>query len=164
MFDRAHAETKGETELVVTRDFAAAPETVFRALTDPEILPRWMAGPEGWTLTVEEMSWGIGDRYRWRFTEDATGKWMGFSGEVRAYDPPRSFAVTEDYEPGTVGGNMGSGMIVVQTVVPSERGARLTVSMTYASAEDRAAAMATGMTDGMETTYATLDALIGELV
>ena len=164
MFDTANAETRGETELVVIRDFASAPEAVFRALTDPEILPHWMAGPEGWTLTVEEMSWGIGDRYRWRFTENVTGKWMGFSGEVRAYDPPRSFSVTEDFEPGTVGGSMGSGAVLVQTVEPSERGARLTVIVTYPTAEDRAAAIASGMTKGMEKTYATLDSLIGELV
>ena len=45
-------EVEGETVVVVTRHFAAPPEKVFRAHTDPAIVQRWMLGPDGWTMPV----------------------------------------------------------------------------------------------------------------
>ena len=44
--------TEGDTHIVVTRHFAAAPEAVYRAHTDPNIVQKWLLGPEGWTMPV----------------------------------------------------------------------------------------------------------------
>jgi len=41
--------TEGDTHIVVTRRFAAPPEAVYRAHTDPKLVQKWMLGPEGWT-------------------------------------------------------------------------------------------------------------------
>ena len=40
-------ETEGENYVVVTRRFAAPPEAVYRAHTDPKLVQKWMSGPEG---------------------------------------------------------------------------------------------------------------------
>ena len=44
--------TEGETHVVVTRHFAAPPEAVYRAHTDPKLVQQWLLGPEGWTMPV----------------------------------------------------------------------------------------------------------------
>ncbi len=43
-------ELEGETFVVVRRHFAAAPEQVYRAHMDPELIRRWMLGPAGWSM------------------------------------------------------------------------------------------------------------------
>jgi hypothetical protein len=44
--------TEGEKYVVVTRRFAAPPEAVYRAHTDPKLVQKWMLGPEGWSMPV----------------------------------------------------------------------------------------------------------------
>ena len=160
MYDTAHARIEGDTDLVVIRDFKANAKDLFRALTDPEILPRWQAGPPGWTLTIDQMDWQIGAPYRWTFTEDATGSWFAFEGEVLAYDPTDRIAMTQRFDPGTFGGDMGGQSEIDQRIESIEGGVRLTITMRFANAADREAAMATGMTDGMEMSYAALDKVL----
>ena len=44
--------TEGDTHVVVTRRFAASPEAVYRAHTDPKLIQKWLLGPEGWTMPI----------------------------------------------------------------------------------------------------------------
>ena len=59
--------TEGDTHVVVTRRFAAPPEAVYRAHTDPELIQKWLLGPEGWTMPVciNEARPGGKIRYEW---------------------------------------------------------------------------------------------------
>ena len=47
------------------------------------------------------------------------------------------------------------------TLTPVEGGTLLSIVITYANAEMRDAVLATGMTGGMETSYARLEGLLG---
>jgi uncharacterized protein YndB with AHSA1/START domain len=40
--------TEGDRHVVATRRFAAPPEPVYRAHTDPKLIQKWLLGPEGW--------------------------------------------------------------------------------------------------------------------
>ena len=40
--------TEGDKHVVITRHFAASPEAVYRAHTEPNIIQRWLLGPDGW--------------------------------------------------------------------------------------------------------------------
>ena len=51
MLNKMTLQTEGETHVVVTRRFAASPEAVYRAHTDPKLIQRWLLGPEGWVPT-----------------------------------------------------------------------------------------------------------------
>ena len=63
----------GRTEIV-----AAPPALVFRAHTEPALLPRWL-GPQGMTVTVERME--LRDGGTWRYAHrDAEGAEYGFHG------------------------------------------------------------------------------------
>jgi uncharacterized protein YndB with AHSA1/START domain len=39
--------TEGDTHVVVTRRFAASPEAVYRAHTEPSLIQKWLLGPDG---------------------------------------------------------------------------------------------------------------------
>jgi uncharacterized protein YndB with AHSA1/START domain len=41
--------TEGDTHVVITRRFAAPPEAMYRAHVEPELIQKWLLGPDGWT-------------------------------------------------------------------------------------------------------------------
>lgn len=53
-----------DRQLILTRLIAAPPEKVWRAWTDPTLLPRWF-GPDGFTCTTKEIDLRQGGL--WRF-------------------------------------------------------------------------------------------------
>lgn len=69
----------------------------------------------------------------------------------------------EFYDPGTFGGAMPTTPTITQTTFTEQSGVTtLVVLITYGSKEERDAAISTGMTDGMETSYGRLDTLVAE--
>jgi uncharacterized protein YndB with AHSA1/START domain len=59
--------TEGDKHVIVTRRFAAPPEAVYRAHLDPDLVQKWMLGPEGWSMPVciNEARPGGKIRYEW---------------------------------------------------------------------------------------------------
>jgi uncharacterized protein YndB with AHSA1/START domain len=45
-------ETEGDTRVIVTRNFGAPPEAVYRAHTESKLIQKWLLGPDGWTMPV----------------------------------------------------------------------------------------------------------------
>src|SRR3981081_708110 len=72
--------TEGDTHVIVTRRFAAPPEAVYRASTDPKIVQKWMRGPVCWTMPVciNEAKPGGKIRYEWT---DGKGGGFHLTGE-----------------------------------------------------------------------------------
>ncbi len=87
-------QTEGDTHVVVTRRFAAPPQAVYRAHTDPTLLQKWLLGPEGWTMPVciNEARPGGAIRYEW-----TNGKGGGFylTGEYLELEPNRRIVHVE---------------------------------------------------------------------
>ena len=46
--EKAQVSLPGDTQVRVTRDFAAPRKLVWQAHTDPKLVKRWMLGPPGW--------------------------------------------------------------------------------------------------------------------
>jgi uncharacterized protein YndB with AHSA1/START domain len=57
--------TEGETQIVVTRRFAAPPEAVYRAHTEPSLVQQWLLGPAGWTMPVCLIELRVGGKFRY---------------------------------------------------------------------------------------------------
>src|SRR5262249_45747810 len=72
---RMTLKTEGETHVVVTRRFAAPPETVYRAHIEPKLIQKWMLGPDGWTMPVCINQARPGGQIRYEWTD---GKGHGF--------------------------------------------------------------------------------------
>jgi uncharacterized protein YndB with AHSA1/START domain len=114
-------------------------------------------------MPVCEMDVRVGGRYRWRWRNDQDGSEFGFAGTFREVQPTSKLVHTEAYDPGTVGGGYPVNNSIV-TVSFTEEGGVTTVTtlIDFGSKEARDAAVATGMTDGMEQSYQLLDRLLRE--
>lgn len=164
-FDRTQASTPTDSTIQTVRDFKATPDLIWQAHTQPELVKRWMLGPPGWSMPICEMDVRPGGAYRWRWRQDSGGAEFGFIGKFVDVAEPRVLSQTQVFDPGTVGGSMGDTEALVSMTIELVGGAtRLTTLMDYKTKEARDAAFSTGMTDGMEASYAALDAVIAEKV
>lgn len=149
-------ETPNETEVVITRVVDASRDLAFDAWTNPLHLPHWMTGPEGWTMPVCEIDLRAGGRWRfgWRKTG---GEELVMEGTYRAVDRPERVVFTERWGP--------AWPETLNTLVFTERGDHTVITLTiaYPSKPARDAALATGMKDGSDRSYARLDALLRTL-
>lgn len=163
MSRKAQVTTPSDREVKVVRSFKAPRALVYRAYTEPALLKQWMLGPPGWTMPVCEMDVRVGGRYRWVWRNDADGSQFGFSGTFREVQPGVRLVHNEVYEPGTVGGEFPGSEAIVSIDFAEQNGiTTLTSVMDFGSKEARDAAVATGMTDGMEQSYAALDQKLAE--
>ena len=159
---KAEVTLPGDSEVRVTRQFFAPRALVFRAYTEPALLQRWLLGPPGWSMPVCEMDLEVGGKFRWRWKNDEDGKEFGFHGEFLDIRKEERIVHSEYYDPGDVGGEMGEGMTIRVTFHEGDGVTTVTTSMEFKSQADRDAAMATGMTDGMEMSYRLLDTLLAD--
>ena len=163
--DKAQVTLPSDREVKVTRSFRAARELVYRAYTEPALVRRWLLGPPGWTMPICEMDVRVGGQYRWRWRSEDKGSEFGFSGTFREVQPPSRIVHTEAYDPGTVGGPYpGEPALVTVTFTEDGGVTTMTSLIDFGSKEARDAAVATGMTDGMEQSYQLLDRLLDEPV
>ena len=162
--EKAQVSLPSDTEVRVTRDFAAPRRLVWDAHTKPELVKRWMLGPPGWSMPVCEMDVRPGGKYRWRWRSDENGQEFGFFGQFREVEAPARMVHEENYDPGDLGGAMdASNPAIIRTTFTEHDGVtKLELVMTFASKEIRDAAVSTGMTDGMEMGYERLDQMFAE--
>ena len=159
---KAQVSLPSDTEVRVTRDFKAPRELVWRAHTEPKLFQRWIGGYPGWSMPVCEMDVRPGGKYRWSWRSDDDGKEFGFHGDYREVDAPGKIVQAEYFDPGSFGGAMPTNTpAIIHTTFTETNGiTTLVVLMDYGSKEARDAAVSTGMTDGMETSYERLDTLV----
>ncbi len=147
--------TEGEQHVVVTRRFAASPKAVYRAHTDPEIIKKWLLGPDGWVMPVciSEAHAGGKIRYEW---SDGKGNGFYLTGEYIRLEPDHTIVHVERmHMPDPTPDNH------VETHFATDgSGTLMTIRMTLPNAEVRDAMLATGMENGMEDSYVRLEAAL----
>ena len=148
--------TPTDREIVVTRDFDAPRAVVFDGLTNPKHVPKWLTGPEGWTMPVCEIDLRPGGGWHYLYRKD-DGAEMEMRGSYREVVPPERLVSTESW-----GAEWPE---TVNTTVLTESGARTTVTLTiaYPSKEARDAALQTGMRNGTDQSFIKLDRLLETL-
>src|ERR1700684_3357350 len=78
--------TEGDTHVIVTRRFAAPPEAVYRAHTDPKLIQKWLLGPEGCTMPVCSNEAKAGCKFRYEWT-NGKGAGLHIAGEYLELQP-----------------------------------------------------------------------------
>jgi uncharacterized protein YndB with AHSA1/START domain len=147
--------TEGDRYVIVTRRFAASPEAVYRAHTDPQLIQRWMLGPEGWTMPVCISDARPGGKIRYEWT-DEKGNGFYLTGEYLELEPYTKIVHVERmHMPGPTPDNH-----VETRFDPDGAGTLMTMRMTLPNTETRAAMLATGMEHGMEASYVRLEGII----
>ena len=145
-------------DLVFERTFEAPRALVWRAFTDPEIVPRWW-GKHGSTTTVVEMDVRPGGR--WRYISSAPDRDdVAFFGEYLAVNAPESYAWTFLFDVDGLGPQGGP-----EDYSFEDLGGRTFVrSVGHMGSPDvLEGALATGMVEGALETWDRLEALLTEL-
>ncbi|MGV9195456.1 SRPBCC family protein [Microbacterium sp. MC2] len=153
---RDYAQGKGtRTEILddrhvrITRLIEGPRDLVWRAHHEPELLQKWLLGPEGWQMIECEV--GETYRYVWQHGDDASTR-FGFEGETVLSDPTRRAVTTE-----RMIGMAGPGTLNDTQLYEEDGATLLTLLIEYPDKETRDMILATGMTDGMEASYARLE-------
>ena len=132
-----------DTQILITREFAAPKHLVYQAWTTPDLIKRWWSGDRG-DVTSVEVDLRVGGTWRYVMTANA-GFEVAFHGEYREIVPNERIVATEVYE----------GMpdaYAITTVTFTEEDGRTTVTMLveHTSQEDRDMHINSGMEGGMQ--------------
>jgi uncharacterized protein YndB with AHSA1/START domain len=141
----------------ITRLIDGPRELVWRAHTDPDLMRRWMLGPDGWRMSVSEVDVSVGGTYRiaWEPEEGTEGEPFGFDGETLLIDEPRRIVQTE-HMTGTDYPSTTNDLSFYE-----EDGATLvTLLIEYPDAATRDAVLATGMVEGMEQSFERMERVV----
>lgn len=140
--------TPSDREIVMTRVFEAPRRLVFRALTEPELLKRWMGCTFGWSLTVCEIDLQVGGTYRYVW-HGPNGAEMGMRGIFHEIVEPERLVNTELFDE-----SWYPGEAIVTTVLVEQAGrTTFTSTMCYESKEARDAVLKTPMEQGLAASY-----------
>lgn len=146
-----------DVSVVVRRSFDAPPDKIWRAMTEPDHLRRWLGDPS-FPLTTCEMDVRVGGRYRWVFTQPDGAATMGVRGSFEEVDRPHRIVSIEQFDdfPGPSR----------NTLVLDERAdgrTAMTLTVRYLDRETRDGWVASGMTDGLGRGYERLDGTLSEI-
>ncbi|SHM54059.1 SRPBCC family protein [Cryptosporangium aurantiacum] len=146
----------GTSQIVVTREFQAPRDLVFRAYTDPDLIPRWL-GPRELTTKVTDYDVRDGGRYRYVHA-DPDGNEYAFRGVFHGTPTPDLTTQTFEYE------GM-PGHVALEAVTMTEVDGRTVVRTlsSFQSVEDRDGIVESGMETGIRDSDERLEALLAEL-
>jgi uncharacterized protein YndB with AHSA1/START domain len=147
-----NAQLLSDTQVRVSRIIRGNAQQVWRAHHEPALMQRWLLGPDGWSMPVCVLASKVGDPYRFEWASADGAQRFGFEGELLETAAPYR-EVTSERMMGTPGPSTRNEL----TLTPVQGGTLLSLVITYPSKELRDMILGTGMTTGMETSYARLE-------
>jgi uncharacterized protein YndB with AHSA1/START domain len=151
----AQVTTPSDREIRIERVFDAPRDRVWQAMTDPALVAQWWG--RGNRLVIEKMDVQVGGH--WRFVEHADGETHGFEGRYGEVTPPSRIVQTFEWD----------GMpahVCLETVTLEDLGDGRTkvvnISL-FMTTTDRDGMMQAGMEQGLNQSYAALDAVLARL-
>ncbi|MEQ8444559.1 MAG: SRPBCC family protein [Pelagibacterium sp.] len=150
--------TPSDLEVTIERMFDAPADLVFDCYTKPDLVRRWMTGMDGWWVSTCDIDPRPGGTYRYVWS-GPDGESMGLNGVFHEVERPARLVTTESFDD-----DFGMGKMLIESEFHAEGDrTRLKQTITYESKGQRDASLATGMTDGMGISFASLDAVLAEL-
>jgi uncharacterized protein YndB with AHSA1/START domain len=146
----------GIPQILISREFNAPRDLVFRAHFDPDLLVQWL-GPRRLTMVIERHDVRDGGTYRFIHRE-ADGTEYGFHGVFHGTPSPDQAVRTFEFEG-------APGHVSLETLTLEEHDGRTTLlaNVVYQSVEDRDAMAVSGMEQGVNDGYDKLDELLQRL-
>jgi uncharacterized protein YndB with AHSA1/START domain len=132
-----------EEQILITREFDAPKELVYKAFTTPELVKRWWNAKRG-EVTIAEIDLRVGGRWRYVMTADG-GFEVGFHGEYREIVPNERIVSTEVYE-----GYPDEEAVNTATLTEVDGRTILTILVQHTSKQARDAHIDSGMEDGLQ--------------
>lgn len=155
---KIHAEP-GKQEIVITREFDAPRELVFKTVTDPKLIPQWW-GPRYLSTEVDKMDVRPGGQ--WRFiNRDAEGNEFAFHGVYHEILAPERIIDTFEFEELPETGHVALETMTLEEL-PGGR-TRLTTQSVFQSVADRDGMIQGGMEEGVKDTNDRLEELLKKI-
>ena len=142
-----------DDQILITREFDAPRELVYKAFTTPELVRRWWHAGRG-EMTVCDIDLRVGGSWRYVLIADG-GMEVGFHGEYREIVPNERLVSTEAYE----GIPDADAQAALDTLTLTETGGRttLTIVVEHPTKEGRDMHIASGMEDGLQDAFDLLE-------
>jgi uncharacterized protein YndB with AHSA1/START domain len=139
-----------DEQILITREFDAPKELVYKAFTTPELVKRWWSANRG-EVTIAEIDLRVGGTWRYVMVTTDGGFEVGFHGEYREIVPNERIVSTETYE-GLPEGVSEEDGTTVNTATFTEVDGRttLTILVQAPSKVTRDAIIDSGMEAGMQ--------------
>ena len=145
-----------DREVLITCMFDAPRDLVFKAYTDPDLIPQWW-GPKRFATTVDKMDVRPGGA--WRFVHRGPGgEEHGFRGRYVEVKAPERLVLSFEYE-----GMPGHVSQETMTFEELNGQTKLTNKSVFPTVEDRDGMLNSGMEQGMIETMGRLAELLAEL-
>ena len=143
--------------VVVTRAFHAPARLVFEAMSKPEHVMKWF-GPVGWPLTLCEMDFRVGGKFRFAMTGSSGVQNTPFGGTYREIVPNRRIVYDNGFE------IPGAGRMIV-TIDLDEKGGRTTLTMStlFGTVEMCREHVGMGFNQGVNSGYDQLADLLAKM-
>ena len=148
-----------DTTVRISRVIAGPVEAVWAAHHDPGLVPRWMLGPDGWTMPLCETATGVGQRYRYEWESEDGSTRFGSTGEVLELAAPHREVATERMYGDPIPDDAPEARNEL-TLTAVDGGTLLTYVITYPDTATRDGVVGTGMVDGMEISFSRLEQLL----
>ena len=148
-----------DDQILITREFAAPKDLVYRAVTEPELVKRWWNAKRG-EVTTCEIDLRVGGKWRYVMSTPE-GFEVAFHGEYREIVPAERVVTTEAFE----GAPDPDNNATVNTMTLAERdgATTLTVLVDCPSPEVRNAIVESGMEAGLQDAYDLLEEVAASL-
>ncbi len=141
-----------DDQMLVTREFDAPAELVYRATTEPELVKRWWGTQRG-AMTVCEIDLRVGGSYR--FAMEAGGQEVAFHGEFKEILPNEKIVQTEAYE--GIPDPDANANVNTMTLTEADGRTTMEVLIQCVNQESRDMQIASGMEEGMQESYDDLE-------
>jgi len=145
-----------DREILITRQFDAPANLVFKAFTTPELVRRWWGfDTSEWLVCDIDLREGGSWRY---VTREAGGFEVAFHGEYRTIEAPHRIVSTEVFE------GVPDAAALTTSVFEEDAGVTtMTITVVHDSQEHRDGHIASGMEGGMQISMNRLEDLVVEL-
>jgi uncharacterized protein YndB with AHSA1/START domain len=133
-----------DDQILITREFDAPAELVYKAWTTPELVRRWWTAKRG-EMTVCDIDLRVGGTWRYVMTTHEGDMEVGFHGEYRELVPNERIVSTEVYE-----GFPDAEALNTLTFTEADGRTTLEVLVHHQTQEHRDGHIESGMEDGLQ--------------
>jgi uncharacterized protein YndB with AHSA1/START domain len=137
-----------EAQILITREFDAPRDLVFKAFTTPDLVKRWWHAKRG-KMTVADIDLRVGGKWRYAMVAEG-GTEVAFHGEYREIVPNERIVSTEIYEGVPQGEGGEQGTLNTATFTEADGRTTLTILVEAPSKEIRDAIIDSGMEEGLQ--------------
>jgi uncharacterized protein YndB with AHSA1/START domain len=145
-----------DTQILITRDFDAPKELVYKAYTTPDLVRRWWHANRG-EMTVCDIDLRVGGQWRYAMEAPGFGE-VAFHGEYREIVPNERIVATEIYE-----AVPDSPALDTLTLTEQDGRTTLTILVEHDSKTSRDMHIESGMEDGLQDALDMLERVAVEL-